>query len=100
MNEDTMVKGIKSIAGIAITIGVAAIVGNAVKFTTPEVGMGTLKKFCVGLGSVVLGGLASDASVQYAEKKIDEATELVKEVSKTIEVASETTVETEVTVET
>lgn len=99
MNEDTMVKGIKSIAGIAITIGVAAIVGNAVKFTTPEIGMGTLKKFCVGLGSVVLGGLASDASVQYAEKKIDEAAELVKEVSKTIEVASETTVETEATVE-
>lgn len=100
MKEDGMVKGIKTIAGVAITIGVGAIVGNAVKFTTPEIGMGTLKKFCVGLGSVVLGGLASDASVEYAEKKIDEAAAFVKEVSNTIEVSSETTVETEVTVET
>lgn len=94
-----MAKTIKMVARVAITIGVGAIVGNAVKFTTPEVGMGILKKFCVGLGSVVLGGLASDASVQYAEKKIDDAAELVKEVNKIIEASSDETIESEVTVE-
>ena len=76
MTKDAIVKRVKQIGGLAIAIGVSAIVGNAVKFTTPS-DIGKLTKACVGFGSFALGGLAADATVKYANQKIDEAAEMI-----------------------
>lgn len=81
-------KTLKQVSGIVVTVGVAAIVGNAVKFTTPAT-IGKITKVCVGIGSVVLGGLASDACVKYTEKAIDEAAGIAKDFAESIDVEVE-----------
>lgn len=77
MTKEVAVKTIKQVGGIAISFGVAVIVGNAVKFTTPAT-IGKLTKVCVGLGSFALGGLAADATVKYANQQIDEIADAVE----------------------
>lgn len=76
MTKEVIVKRTKQIGGIVIGLGVGAIVGNAVKFTTPG-DLGRLMKACVGLGSFALGGLAADATVKYANKQIDDMADLI-----------------------
>lgn len=70
MKEETvkMMKGIVTFVG---TIGVAAIIGNGVQHVSPIANAGFIKKLCIGTGTMLLGGLASDAATKYAEKKID-----------------------------
>lgn len=70
---------VKAIATLAVTIGVSAIVGNVVKATTP-IDVKILTKICIGLGGFVLSGMLGDLAGNYADKKIDEAVELVKTV--------------------
>lgn len=70
MTKEVIVKRVKQIGGVAITIGVSTIVGNAAKFVTPETVKG-LTKACVALGSFALGAMASDATVKYASEQID-----------------------------
>lgn len=90
MKESNAVKTLKGVAGIVGGIGVATIIANAVKHVSPTNGAGILMKACVGLGTALLGGLASDATAKYADRQIDEAAEfvenMVKESEKTEEV--------------
>lgn len=76
MTKEVIVKRTKQIGGIVIGLGVGAIIGNAVKFTTPS-DLGRFMKACVGIGSFALGGLAADATVKYANDRIDEASEMI-----------------------
>ena len=89
MKEETvkMVKGIVTFVG---AIGVAAIVGSGVQHVAPIADAGFIKKLCLGTGTMLLGGLASDACTEYAEKKIDK---IVNSIS--VEVKEDSEEETE-----
>lgn len=72
MNKEEFIKTGKQIAGVVLTIGMGAIIGNAVKFTTPTSGIGAIKKLCIGAGTLALSSMASDATTKYVESKIDD----------------------------
>ena len=63
---------VKTAAGIIVSVGVSAIVGNTIKYTTPDTA-GTIKKVCIGIGSFVLSSMVVDSASEYAGKKIDKA---------------------------
>jgi ABC-type siderophore export system fused ATPase/permease subunit len=69
---------VKKVAGVVVSIGVGAIVSNAVKANTPE-SIGTLKKVCMIAGTFVIGSMLSDAAVNYANKAIENIVKEVKE---------------------
>jgi hypothetical protein len=61
---------IKKIGIIVVSVGVGAIVSNTIKSTTPS-SIGTIKKFCIGVGGFVLSSMISDKASRYAEQQID-----------------------------
>lgn len=63
---------IKSGIKVVVSVGVGCIVTNAVAFTTPVVGIGVIKKLCIGAGSFALSTMVSDKTTEYTDKKIDE----------------------------
>lgn len=69
---------------LIVTIGVGAVVGNAIKATTPEE-MKLVKKLSVGVGSVVLTSVAGDVASRYVNKQIDNAVLSFKEAKRKIE---------------
>lgn len=79
---------VKNIAKIAVSIGVGAVVGNAVKCTTPEDTKG-IGKILVALGSLVVANMISDKAADYTEEKIDETINDVKEALAEVEVETE-----------
>lgn len=62
---------------IIVSVGVGAIVGNAIKATTPSDTKG-IAKLVVALGSLVLTGITSDMAAKYTEKKIDDTVETMR----------------------
>lgn len=70
---DTM----KNVVKVAVSIGVGAVMGNAIHATSPN-DMKALSKLAVMLGGAVLGSMISDKAADYTEEKIDEATEMAK----------------------
>lgn len=68
---------IKTVGGIIVSVGVGAIIGNAIKCTTPS-NVGTIKRFCIGAGSLVLTSMIGDKAVQYTEDKICKAVQSIK----------------------
>lgn len=76
MNKIDMAKGA---AKFVVSIGVGAIVTNAVAFTTPIVATGLLMKGAIGVGSLVLSSMLSDKASEYTDEKIDEIVDEVKE---------------------
>ncbi|MDF2800183.1 MAG: hypothetical protein K0S61_86 [Anaerocolumna sp.] len=80
MNKST----IKAVSNIIVSVGVGAIVKNAIKYTTP----GPLKlatKVCMGIGGFVLTSMISEAATKYTESKIDEVVEDVQNIRNIIE---------------
>lgn len=70
---------IKNTVSFVATIGVGAVVGNAVKHTTP----GDLKKVskvAVLIGGFVVGSMVNDAATKYAEKQVDDIAEAAQTV--------------------
>ena len=63
-------EAIKTASQIIVSVGVGAIVGNAVKITTPG-NLGLVKKICVGVGSFVLSNMVSEKAIEYVDEKID-----------------------------
>lgn len=68
---------VKASLGAVVSIGVGAIVGNAVMLTTPLATKG-LMKLCIKVGSLALSGMASDKAAVYVEETIDDGVEKVK----------------------
>jgi hypothetical protein len=68
----------KTIGGIIVSVGVSAIVGNAIKITTPA-GIGAIKGACMSVGAMVLSSMISEHATKYTETKIDEAVAYVKD---------------------
>lgn len=78
--ENKTLRVIKQTSKLVVTVGVGAIVGNAVKYTTPTTGVGTIMKACIGVGSLVLGGVASKACADYCDESIDGFAKTIKDV--------------------
>lgn len=72
---------LKGVAKFAVSVGVGAIVSNAVSFTTPMMGMGLLKKAAIGLGSFVLGAMLSEKTCDYVDQKIEQALDEVRKIA-------------------
>lgn len=68
---------IKTGLSVVVSVGVGAIVNNAVKSTTPVTTKG-LTKLCVVVGTFVLGSMFSEKATKYTDEKIDEAVNQVK----------------------
>lgn len=77
----TKLELVKAGTKFVVSIGVGAIVTNAVAFTTPVLAVGVLKKAAIGVGSFVLSAMISDKAVDYTDEKIDEAVEELKKLT-------------------
>jgi len=62
---------IKTASQIVVSVGVGAIVGNAIKYTTPA-NINIAKKVCIGIGTVVLTNMIGDKAIEYSDQKIDD----------------------------
>lgn len=62
---------VKTTAGIVVSIGVGAIIGHAIKATTPA-DLKTINKIVVSIGTVALVGYLSMKASDYAENTIQE----------------------------
>lgn len=76
---------IKAAGSIIISVGVGAIVGNVIKCTTPP-SVGTIKRVCIGVGGFVLSSMIGDKTTEYAEKKVDDAVNSIKNMVKEEEI--------------
>lgn len=81
MEKTEVLKTVKQVVTIVVSVGVGAIVSNAIKHTSPP-DMSTIKKLCVGAGGLVLGSMVSDKATEYTDQKIDETAEQMKEMFK------------------
>lgn len=77
----TKLELVKAGSKFVVSIGVGAIVTNAVAFTTPVLAVGVLKKAAIGVGSFVLSAMLSDKAVDYTDEKIDECVEELKKLT-------------------
>lgn len=73
----------KSVAELVVSVGVSAIVGNAIKLTT-EPGIKLPKKIAIGVGGVVLSSMVADMATTYTSKKIDEYAETATKIFTTV----------------
>lgn len=63
---------VKLAAGLVTSLGAGAVVGNAIKATTPA-GMKIASKVLVGIGGVALSTVAGELAATYVEKMIQTA---------------------------
>lgn len=61
----------KTVTTLLVSTGAGAIVGNAVKATTPAE-INTLNKVTIAAGSFALSGLVGAAASKYTAKQIDD----------------------------
>lgn len=62
---------VKSIVGLATSLGAGAVVGNAIKATTPA-NLNRVQKVFVGIGAVTLSTVAGEIASNYIEAQIQE----------------------------
>lgn len=70
---------VKFATDIIVSAGVGAVVGNAIKATSP-LGMKTSQKIMVGVGSVVVSGMVGKNAANYATEQIEETITQIKEI--------------------
>lgn len=73
----------KTASEILVAGGVGAIVGNAVKATTPP-GLKLPQQIIISVGAFALTGMAGKKSADYVTEKIDETVDNIKEIKTTI----------------
>lgn len=64
----------KKIAELIVSIGVGAVVGNAIKIGTPS-DIKLIGKIGIGIGGFVLSNMTGDFAASYIRKQIDEVIE-------------------------
>lgn len=69
---------IKSVSEIVVSIGVGAVVGNAIKASTPST-VTTLQKVMIGVGGFVLSGMVGDMATKYTSDSIDGTVDKIKQ---------------------
>lgn len=75
------IEAVKGATKFVVSVGVGAIITNAVTFTTPVLAIGVLKKAAIGVGSFVLSAMVSEKASDYADEKIDEFIDEIKKFS-------------------
>lgn len=60
---------LKGTVGLATSLGAGAVVGNAIKATTPD-NMKLAQKILVGIGGITLSSIAGDVASRYMEAQI------------------------------
>lgn len=66
---------------LLVSIGVGAIVGNAIKITADNDAT-KFKKVAIGVGAFVLSSMVTDAAVKYTNTRIDEAAATIQKFCK------------------
>lgn len=62
---------VKSVTGLATSLGAGAVVGNAIKASTP-LSLNRVQKVFVTIGAVTLSSVAGDLAANYIENQIQE----------------------------
>lgn len=83
---------VKGALTFAVSSGVAAVVGNVVKETTPD-DFKMVSKIAVGIGTVALSYMLGDMVAEYTSRKIDETIDGVNEAKKAFSEIKETVAE-------
>lgn len=73
---------LKSATGLIVSAGAGAVVGNAIKASTPA-DIKTIQKVLVGVGGFVLSGMAGEMASKYVNATIDETAENLSDAMKT-----------------
>lgn len=73
----TKIEMIKKVGTLVVSVGVGAIVGNAIKATTPS-SINTINKVCIGIGGFVLTSMVCGMATKYTEAQIDETVNEIK----------------------
>lgn len=60
---------VKGATGLVASLGAGAVVGNAIKATTPS-DMKKITKVLVGVGGIVISSIAGDMAAKYIEDQI------------------------------
>lgn len=63
---------IKSVSELVVSIGAGAVVGNAIKVSTPETAK-IIQKIAIGVGGAVLSSMVGDLAAKYATGQIEDA---------------------------
>jgi hypothetical protein len=84
---------IKTAVEITVSVGVGAVVGNAIKASTPA-NVHVVKRVAIGVGAFVLSSMVGDMATKYATDTIDDTAGKIKkfmkpEVVEEIELAPE-----------
>lgn len=66
---------IKTIGGVIVSVGVTAVVGNALKLSASEAR--GLKKLSMTIGAFVLSGMVSENATKYFNNKFDDFTDVI-----------------------
>lgn len=77
---------VKAGSDLIVSMGTGAIVTNAVKATTPA-DLKTFQKVTIGVGAFVLSSMVGGAATQYANTKIDETTDQLKNTKEAVKEA-------------
>lgn len=68
---------VKSLTGLVTSLGAGAVVGNAIKATTPD-NLKLVSKIFVAVGSVALSTVAGDLAANYVEGQIQDLVDNVR----------------------
>lgn len=74
---------IKTVSDIVVSVGAGAVVGNAIKATTP-LDLTLVKKISLGVGGFVLSSMAGSYASKYVTDQIDSTTNQLKELKSTL----------------
>lgn len=70
----------KAVTDLVVSAGAGAVVGNAIKATTPPDAK-VLTKVSIGIGGFVLSGAVGQWAAKYTSDQIDGTVEQIKDVS-------------------
>lgn len=72
---------LKPVASIIVSVGAGAVVGNAIKASTPETAK-TASKVLICIGGVVLSSMVGDMAAQYTSDQIEDVAEQLETLNK------------------
>ena len=76
MDDSKVIKTVKLVGGLAVSIGIGAVTGNLIRITTPA-NTGAIAKACIKVGSYAIAGIASTEAGKQFGKKVDLVTNMV-----------------------
>ena len=91
---------VKTVVEVVVSVGVGAVVGNAIKASTPT-NTHVVKRVAIGVGGFVLSSMVGDLATKYTNETIDDTADKIKKfMNKETETVEETVLEAELVEET